>query len=34
MENEDADYIDGDADDFTIFYFQITPKKKIQLNWS
>ena len=28
MENEDTDYIDGDYDDFTIFFFQITPKKK------
>lgn len=28
MENEDTDYIDGDADDFTIFLFSNNPKEK------
>ena len=28
MENKDTTYIDGDADDFTIFLFSNNPKEK------
>ena len=34
MENEDTKYLNGDGDDFTIFYFQNHPKRKIVLNWN